>query len=232
MDRKKRDIVISILIKTIALISSIYGIIKTYFSPLSFTYFTTLSNIFVSIILFLFLIKDICNLAFNKKIVFNNYLYVTKFLATISITLTFFVYLTILAPTIEGGIINSYLSNGAGSLCVHFITPLLAIIDFLLFDVDYKPNKHHSIYAIIPPLLYVLFVVIASSFGLRWGTMYAPYNFLNYGAVTGWFGFDLSYLGWETLGIGVFYMIILLSALFIVIGRLFIWLRSRIVRKE
>lgn len=224
-----KKIITSAIIKLIAIISSIYGIIKTYFSPLSFTYFTTLSNIFISCILLVFLIKDIRNLVTNKKTVFKNHLYVIKFLATISITLTFFVYLTLLAPTIDGGIINSYLSNGAGSLCVHFITPVLAVVDFLLFDDDYKSNKYHSIYAIIPPLLYVLFVVIASSLGLRWGTMYAPYNFLNYGAATGWFGFDLSLLSWETLGIGVFYMITLLSVLFVIIGRLFIWLRNKIV---
>lgn len=227
MDNKK-NIKISALIKSIAIISSIYGIIKTCISPLSFTYFTTLSNIFVSSILFIFLIKDIYFIVTNKKLEYKNHLYIIKFLATISITLTFFAYLVLLAPTIEGGIINSYISNGAGSLCVHFITPILAIIDFLLFDKGYKSNKYHSIYAIIPPLLYVLFVVIASSLGLKWGTMSAPYNFLNYGAPTGWFGFDLSQLGWESLGIGVFYMLILLSILFIIIGRLFIWLRSKI----
>lgn len=230
MNRNKINIKISILVKSIALISSIYGIVKTYFSPLSFTYFTTLSNIFISSILLVFLVKHIYNIVTKKEIKFKNYLYIIKFLATISITLTFFVYLTILAPTIEGGILNAYLSNGAGSLCVHFITPLLAIVDFLLFNIDYKPNKYHSIYAIIPPLLYVLFVVIASSLGLRWGTMHAPYNFLNYAAPTGWFGFDLNLLGWETLGIGVFYMIILLSGLFIIIGRLFIWLRNNILK--
>ena len=220
--------IISIIIKVIAIVSSIYGIIRTYFSPLSFTYFTTLSNIFISIILLIFLIREIYYILKKKRIIFKNWLYITKFLATISITLTFFVYLTILAPTIEGGIVNSYLNNGAGSLCVHFITPILAIIDFLFFDSEYKSKKSHSIYAIISPLLYVLFVVIASSLGLRWGTMYAPYNFLNYGAPTGWFGFDLSILGWETLGIGVFYMLVLLSIIFILIGRLFLWLRDRI----
>lgn len=221
-------IIVSIIVKIIAIISSIYGIIKTYFSPLSFTYFTTLSNIFISIVLLLFLIKDICNLFLDKEIKFKNYLYVIKFLATISITLTFFVFLTILAPVIEGGIINSYLQNGAGSLCVHFITPLLAVIDFLLFDSEYKSSKYHTIYAVIPPLVYVLFIVIASSLGLRWGTMSAPYNFLNYRAETGWFGFNPSLSGWETLGIGVFYMIIFLTILFIIIGRIFLWLRNKI----
>ena len=223
-----KNSVISIIIKIIAIVSSIYGIIKTYFGPISFTYFTTLSNIFISIVLFIFLIKEIYCLIKGKEVDVKNYLYIIKFLATISITLTFFVFLTILAPTLEGGIVNSYLSNGAGSLCVHFITPILAIIDFLFFDKEYESKKNHSVYAIIPPLLYVLFVVIVSSLGLRWGTMYAPYNFLNYGSPTGWFGFDLSILGWETLGIGVFYMIVFLSLLFIFIGRLFLWLRNKL----
>ena len=221
----------SIIIKSIAVISSIYGIIMTYFSPLSFTYFTTLSNIFISVMLLIFLSKDICNLNNKDNIVFNNYLYLIKFLATISITLTFFVYLTILAPTLEGGIIHSYLKNGAGSLFVHFVTPILAIIDFFMFDKEYKSKKIHAIYATIPPLIYVLFVVVASSLGLRWGTMYAPYNFLNYNAPTGWFGFDLSILGWETLGIGVFYMILLLLIIFIILGMIFLWLKNKINRK-
>lgn len=220
--------IISIIIKLIAIVSSIYGIIKTYFGPLSFTYFTTLSNIFISATLLVFLIKDAYCIIKKKNIVLPNYLYIIKFLATISITLTFFVYLTILAPTLEGGIINSYLDNGAGGLCVHFITPILSVIDFLFFDIEYKPEKSHSIYAIIPPLLYTLFIVIASDLGLRWGTMYAPYNFLNFGAPTGWFGFDLSFLGWETLGIGVFYTITFLSFLFTLIGRLFLELRNKI----
>jgi hypothetical protein len=61
--------------------------------------------------------------------------------------------------------------------------------------------------------------------------MHAPYNFLNFGAKTGWFGFDLSLIGWETLGIGVFYMIVFLSVLFILIGMLFLWLRNKINSK-
>ena len=224
MNNKK----ISILIKSIAITSSIYGIIKTYQGPMSFTYFTILSNIFISFMLLIFLAKD-----FHQfKSEYDQTLYITKFIATISITLTFFVFLTILAPTLEGGILHAYLDNGAGSLCVHFITPILAIIDFLFFSKDYKSKKMHSLYATIPPLLYVLFIVIGSSLGLRWGNMYAPYNFLNFHAKTGWFGFDLSLLGWETLGIGVFYMLVFLSVLFIIIGIVFLQLKEIISKKR
>ena len=51
--------------------------------------------------------------------------------------------------------------------------------------------------------------------------MLAPYNFLNYGASTGWFGFDLSLLGSKTLGIGTFYMIVVLLIIFIGLGKLY-----------
>ena len=68
-------------------------------------------------------------------------MYLIKFMATISITLTFFVYMLLLAPTNSQGFIGAYLNNGAGSLCVHFITPVLAIIDFLLFSEHYRPDK-------------------------------------------------------------------------------------------
>ena len=82
------------------------------------------------------------NIPDKKENKYINYLYITKFIATISITLTFFVFLTILAPTLNGGILHAYLDNGAGSLCVHFITPILAIIDFLFFSKDYKSKKY------------------------------------------------------------------------------------------
>ena len=226
---KKR--ILSIIIKIIAIVSSIYGIIRTSYSLLTYTYFTTLSNIFIDVVLLIFLISDIYYLVNKKELEVKNGLYITKFLATISITLTFFVFMTILAPTIEGGFINAYIMYGCGSLCLHFITPLLAIIDFLFLTKGYKSKKSHALYAIIPPLLYVLFVVIASSLGLRWGTMGAPYNFLNFKAPTGWFGFDLSIMGFESLGIGVFYMIVLLTIIFVFIGLLFLWIRNK-VNKE
>ena len=110
--------------------------------------------------------------------------------------------------------IGAYLSNGAGSLCVHFITPVLAIIDFIFFSEKYLPEKRHVFYSVIPPLVYVGYVILLGQvFGVRWyGDMLAPYNFLNYGASTGWFGFDLSLLGSKTLGIGTFYICLLYTS--------------------
>ena len=154
-------------------------------------------------------------------------MYLIKFMATISITLTFFVYMLLLAPTNSQGFIGAYLNNGAGSLCVHFITPVLAIIDFLLFSEHYRPDEKHVYYSVVPPLVYVGYVIVLGHvFHIRWyGDMLAPYNFLNYGAPTGWFGFDLSLLGSKTLGIGTFYMIVVLLIIFIGLGTLFLKLK-------
>lgn len=220
---EKKEQYLSIIIKVIAIVASIYGMYRSFSGMMFFTYFTNLSNIFIDLVLGLFLVLEIQ----KKKI--SQPLYIIKFMATISITLTCFVYLLLLAPTNEAGIIGAYLNNGAGSFCVHLLTPLLAIIDFLLFDKKYRSSQKHVFYAIVPPLIYVGYVVIlAQLWGVRWdGTMMAPYNFLNYGAATGWFGFDLSLFGATTLGIGSFYMIIVLILIFTVLGSAFLKMKRK-----
>lgn len=110
----------------------------------------------------------------------------------------------------------------------HFVGPLFAIADFLLFDKGFKSKKIYAIYAVIPPLCYVGFVYLLALTGVRWyQTMTAPYNFLNYNAPTGWFGWDLSRMSTETLGIGVAYMIILLLLIFIGIGLLYLTINKQ-----
>lgn len=61
---------------------------------------------------------------------------------TLSITLTFLVYMLILGPTSEDGLIGAYFRNHAGSFGVHFVGPLFAIADFLLFVKDSNQKKY------------------------------------------------------------------------------------------
>lgn len=223
-----KEIIMGLIMKLISVTASVYGLIRTMDSLMSFTYFTNLSNIFLDLVLLLFIFFDIeLLISKGKRDYRSNPAYITKYVATISITLTFLIYLTMLAPTNANGFLYAYFNNGAGSLCVHMVGPVLAIIDFILFDYEYVSSKKHALFATIPPLAYVVFIVILSSGGVRWGTKYAPYNFLNFGAPTGWFGFDLSLLGSETLGIGVFYMIIVLFVIFSGLGLFFLWLKDR-----
>ena len=216
-----KELRISIIIKLIAIVSCIYGLIVTFYGFISYTYFTTLSNVFILVMLSVFLLKDINHK--NK----SNILYLIKYLATISISLTFFVFLFILAPANPDGFIASYALYNYGSLCLHFITPLFAIIDFFLFDYKYESRKIHSIIATIPPIVYVMYVIILSTLGIRWKGMNAPYNFLNYKSKVGWFGINLSEYGETSLGIGVFYMILILLILFIFLGIMFLKIKDK-----
>lgn len=224
---EKRRAILGIIFKILSVSLSVYGLIKSYSGPMVFTYFTVLSNIFIDIMLLIFLYKDIYYLIKKKKIKYKRSLYVTKFSATVSITLTFLVFNTILAPFFPGGFFKAYFENGGYSSCLHVIGPLLAILDFLLLDKDYKLKYSDDIYTLVPPFIYVIYVVILSENGVRWSDMKAPYNFLNYGAKVGWFGFDLSQMGWESLGIGVFYMIVIVSIGILLFGRMFLWARKK-----
>lgn len=101
---------------------------------------------------------------------------------------------------------------------------LLLIFYYLVNTIDQRKTCNYSV---VPPLVYVGYVIVLGNvFHIRWyKDMLAPYNFLNYGAPTGWFGFDLSLLGSKTLGIGTFYMIVVLLIIFIGLGTLFLKLK-------
>ena len=212
----KKKLITSIIFKAISLIASVYGLVFTIDSIKSFTFFTTLSNVALDIVLAVFIVLDVILLTKEKD-------YKSNGLYILSITLTCLVYMIILGPTSENGLIGAYLNKYAGSLGVHLIGPVFAIADFLMFDKGFVAKKIYAIYAVIPPLCYVAFVYILAALGVRWyDTMTAPYNFLNYAAPTGWFGWDLSQMGSESLGIGVVYMIVVLLLIFIGIGLLYL----------
>lgn len=230
MDKNiKNEKIYGLILKALAIITSVYGVIIGYENAKTFTFFTTISNIWIEIILLVSLGFDIVYLKSNgSKNLKNNIFYIIKFMLTISITVTFLVYMLLLAPNNELGFIKAYTTNYCGSLCVHFVGPILAIIDFFIFDYEYNSRKIHAIFATIPALCYVVFVTIVANLGMRWyGTMYAPYNFLNFGADCGWFGFDSNADGATSLGIGVFYMIAVLVVIFIAIATLFLFIKDK-----
>lgn len=159
----------------------------------------------------------------------SNAWYVFKFMVTIAIAVTFTLYLCFLAPTNKLGFVGAYMNNGCSSLCVHAIAPLLAIADFVLFDYRFRSTRAHLYVATVPPLLYVAYAVMLSEcVGVRWGVhaMRAPYNFLNYGAPAGWFGFAPQTFNVTTLGVGVLYLLIVFTLIFIGVGRVFLALKD------
>lgn len=234
------DYTVRTVIRIIAIVASIYGMAASWEGWLSLSYFTNLSNLMICVALAGSLIWDTLNVINRNKENSNwidtktNAWYIFKFMMTISIAVTFTLYLCFLAPTNKLGFIGAYMNNGASSLCVHFITPLLAIADFVLYDYLFKSKRSHILFATVPPLAYVAFSVLLSEFAnVRWGehAMKAPYNFLNYGAKAGWFGFAPDTFNATTLGVGVAYLLIIFTLIFIGVGQLFLTLKDIRARK-
>ena len=235
----RKDYVTRTMIRIIAIVSSIYGMAMSWDS-MALTYFTNLSNLMICAALLGSLILDTrsvlksksdeqCEQAGSWVDSKPNAWYIFKFMMTISIAVTFTLYLCFLAPTNKLGFVGAYMNNGCSSLCVHFITPLLAIFDFILFDYKYKSSRAHVYFATIPPLAYVAYAVALSEFlGLRWGdhAMAAPYNFLNYKAPAGWFGFAPNTFNSTTLGVGVVYLLVIFTLIFIGIGIAFLAIKN------
>lgn len=63
---------------------------------------------------------------------------------------------------------------------LHAIVPILAIVDFFLFDKDIQLTYKSSLLATIPPVCYVVFVYVGAIFKIQYAkNLYYPYFFLN-----------------------------------------------------
>ena len=140
-----------------------------------FFFFTVQSNIFIIVMSLLFLVNDVMLLV-NKKSFVNQTLLLIKYVATVAITITFIVFFTMLAPLMGVDYLLSF-----NNFSLHAIVPILAIIDFILFDTDINLTYKNSLLATIAPISYVVFVYIGAIFKLRYGeNLYYPYFFLDF----------------------------------------------------
>ena len=173
--------VLKIALKASLAIVGILGIIFTAQSSAFmgggsvFFFFTVQSNIFIIVMSLLFLVNDVMLLV-NKKSFVNQTLLLIKYVATVAITITFIVFFTLLAPLMGVDYLLSF-----NNFSLHAIVPILAIIDFILFDTDINLTYKNSLLATIAPISYVVFVYIGAIFKLRYGeNLYYPYFFLNF----------------------------------------------------
>ena len=169
-----------IVIKAALAIVGILGIIFTsrtsgFMSESVFYFFTVQSNIFIIAMALIFLVNEVVVLITKKSFV-NQVLLMIKYVATVAITITFLVFFTMLAPLL-GVDYLLYFNN----FSLHAIVPLLAIVDFILFDTDIELTYKKSFIALVAPVSYVIFVYVGSIFKLQYGeNTYYPYFFLDY----------------------------------------------------
>ena len=169
-----------ILIKAALIIIGVLGIVLTALSTAFmggasvFFFFTVQSNIFIMLMALIFLINEVVVLITNKGFI-NQTLFHIKYVATIAITITFIVFFTMLAPLMGIDYLLSF-----NNFSLHAIVPILAIVDFFLFDKDIKLTYKSSLLATISPICYVIFVYTGAIFKLEYSeNLYYPYFFLN-----------------------------------------------------
>ena len=169
-----------ILIKASLAIVGILGIIFTAQSSAFmggasvFSFFTVQSNIFIIAMALIFLVNEVELLICKKNLINQVFLHI-KYVATIAITITFIVFFTMLAPLMGMDYLLSF-----KNFSLHAIVPMLAIVDFFLFDTDIKITYKSSLLATISPISYVFFVYIGRIFNLKYTeNLYYPYFFLN-----------------------------------------------------
>ena len=169
MDKKdlKISLVINIIITILTIFASIamftgfkfmsgYDIVLQSTGIYMLRFFTVESNMFMGIVSLIFAIDEISVLKGKKKEI-SAKKYILKLMATVAVSLTFFVVFTYLGPIAEHGL-SSLLMNS--NLFFHLIIPILSILTFVLFERTDKLKFRYTFYGIVPSLLYGVYYLI------------------------------------------------------------------------
>ena len=212
--------ILKIAIKVAIIVVGVLGIVLSASSDsfmgngYVFMFFTVQSNLTIMGISLVFLVNDI-RMMFKKESFLNNIFYLIKYTFTIAILITFLVFFIMLAPTLGIDYLLSF-----KNFSLHAIVPILAIIDFFVFDKDIKLTYHNSLVGTFMPIYYLLFFLIGIPLNFRYSSdgLKAPYFFLNYEEI-GWFAIT-------DKGPGLFIYVLILLALIVLLGFLFTFLMN------
>ncbi len=183
-----------------------------------FLYFTMQSNVWIAVLCAILLVR----MFLRKGKAETPLLRVLKFVFTVSISLTGAVYCFVLAPTMA-------YAWSPSNVLLHVVTPLASLADYFLFDVkqDPAPENRLALYALIPPLYYVVFAGIGYVCNWKFGATNYPYFFLNWGSPAGAFGFCN-----ELPFIGTFYWVAILGVLVYLFARLLLFVSRKIASRN
>lgn len=192
MNKKKLLISLNVNIAIVCLTIIAMGLavidVNTMGQPyiLMFKYFTTLSNIFLCISSILMIIYEGMWLS-HRKYDLPKWVYILKLCATVSTTITFLVVVLFLTPMVASGmnkgITVAFLYSGSNTI-FHIISPILAIIVFLLFETRRDIRLPETLFALIFVSLYEVFYTLDVYFKFMPGddpTAHDWYNFTAFG---------------------------------------------------
>lgn len=112
-----------------------------------FEYFTVDSNILVALTALIMIVFDVQRLVTGAGIPY--WATLLKFIGTVAVSLTFFVVMLILAPYAG----YKFMLEGC-SLYMHLITPVIAMITFVLFDGANRLPWYTVPLALLPTVIY------------------------------------------------------------------------------
>lgn len=154
-----------------------FGIVDGTFHVVSLVYYTVLSNILCVLYFILRMIYD--NKQSPGHSPFGEFILSvhTKYAVTMCILLTFLVYHFLLAPTFGTG--PSQLSpHTISNYILHYIIPVMTLIDFLVFDKDKGKVKWiDTIRWMVIPLVYFIFILLRAPLAGNIGSTSSPYPY-------------------------------------------------------
>ena len=224
---------ISFLFKILIIVLAFVGVIWSFFNSSSdgyshwskrLLYFTSQSNIWIALSALFILILSQKRFADATRV--KNFAYILRYILTVSITLTGFIFCFVLAP---GAANDNYNAWTGASVVTHVLVPTISILDFFLDGYRVKLKKRHIHLVTIPPFLYMIFatvlVILKVDFGR--GDVF-PYFFFNYYSPAGVFGFsdEMPYI------VGSFYWMVTILFMLVGMGALYRLLYSIGRKKE
>ena len=185
---------ISDALKLTVAVTSLLGVVLSFFSAKAdgyshpakrLLYFTGQSNIWIGLTLLAILVVTHSEKLKSSTRVVKT-LYILRYVFTVSITVTGFIFCAVLAPGASNADYNAW---GLSSILTHVLTPTLAIFDFFFDEVKPRVTKLHLIYSLVPLLAYAVFSTVLFCFNVDFGRGDPfPYFFLNHASPAGIFG--------------------------------------------
>lgn len=221
--RKRTSIVLNFMIAIISFLGVLLNCIFATRDGYShwhkrLLYFTNQSNIWIGITCLIVAILSIVSIR-KRHNAMKNWVYVLKYIFTVSITITGLIFCVLLAP-----FAGDYNAWTLASILVHVVVPVLSIADYFINDEQLPLKKWYITLPTIPPLIYFIFSTILSAMRVDFGRGdNYPYFFMNFYSEVGLFGFDNS---GELPQIGAFYWIVIILGLILGLSYLYYKLHS------
>lgn len=182
-----------------------------------FVYYTIQSNALVLLLFSYLSIRTLIDLIKNGKTGNSTYIPRVKGAITLAIVVTFIVFWVLLAPSMFTMADNQYNLLGLDNNLVHTIVPILAVLDWVLFDKKGYFQKKDPLYWTSIPLVYFLFAIIRAQIGgPLYNGSYYPYFFIDF----------------DALGGVVFLYVIGIYAFFLGLGYFIYWIDQKQANKQ